>query len=478
VEYVDKHAINVRIPELGRRLQQFQAVLDQQCSEVDSPRSDEATSEVKPDDIPATSHALPESKTVDDRPESQVVAVSGTQKSQQLLGGIIVTHEPESQTSIRDLATNVGSSQDDVSYTFVKMPNSANSSYSFNLDYLNNSMQAQWSLPYWGSLFIPASGAYLEKTFGRKLHRRTTERAANLLAMGSPPYETMHRVFGFVRNYASLDSIRQRIHTTLSRRADEDLNEYMQPFHNIGGSGTHFTGDAKAISYPSSAPFPNAGFGMGPFNEKTTAVRDELLDILQHTMFPGWQGDWFDSYEVEKFLAQRFINLPQGGEGYVEIPPGDFYHNPLDDQASTKGSLHGSVTRQDTSDINMSPGASDSMSRHSAEQAMAGNGPYPSPVSSIDSMLSMPGASMWPPGAISNDFLEMASTMPSNMSSFLAYDNTASMDFPDSHFAYPAPNLNRQSGQARNKRVWLNVDKFIDRKSSTFFIHVSRRIKN
>ncbi|KAI3324316.1 hypothetical protein HD806DRAFT_543669 [Xylariaceae sp. AK1471] len=464
VEYVEKHAISAQIPELGRRLQQFQAVLTQRCSEVVSPRSDKATSEVKPDDALETSHAPPESKTADDGSASQAVALPVTQQPQQLLGGIIVTHEPESQTIVRESATTLDSSLADGNYTFVKMPSSANASFSFDLDYLNNSMQTQWSLPHWGSLFMPASGAYLEKTFGRRLHRRTTERAARLLAMETPPYDTMHRVFGFVRNYASLDNIRQRIHSTLSRRADEDLNAYTQPFHHIGGSGTHFAGDAKAISYPSGAPFPNAGFGMGPFNEKTTAVRDEMLDALQHTEFPGWQGEWFDSYEVEKFLAQKSINLPQGGEGYVEIPPGDFYHNPLDDPASTKGSLQGSATGRGTSDFNISSDVTDAISIHSGEQSMVANAPYPSPVSSIDSMLSIPAATdMWP-SSMGTDFLGMSQPMPSNMSSLLAYDNTSSLGFPDSsHFVYPSPTMNLVSGQTRNKRVWFSVDKFIDR---------------
>ncbi|KAI1423126.1 hypothetical protein F5Y12DRAFT_716635 [Xylaria sp. FL1777] len=477
MEYVDKHEISAQIPELGRRLQQFQALLTERCADVASLGSDEATSGVKPlADTTLSERSQPESQAVgSDRPESQVAALSTAQQPQQLLGGIIVTHEPEPQSIIQDSAHASDTSPEDASYTFVRMANPGNASFGFNLGhlghlgFLDSPMQSQWSLPHWDSLPMPSSGAFLERTFGRRLHRRTTEKAATLLAMKNPPYDTMHRVFGFVRNYATLDNIRQRIKTTLSRNADEDMDAYAQPFHHIGGSGTHFASDAKTITFPGGAPFQNSGYGMGPFNEKTTAVRDDLLDALQHTKFPGWQGEWFDSYEVEQYLAQRLINLPQDGDGYVEIPPGEFYDNPLDEASATKisDSLQGSISRKVGAGFDISPDVGEGMSMHSTgqqETIVRNNATYPSPVSSIDSMLSIPAtADLWPMGA---DFLAMTSqTMSGNMSTLPAYHNTTtSLGFPDSsRFIYSSPStMDLVSGQTRNKRVWFSVDKFIE----------------
>ncbi|RWA06510.1 hypothetical protein EKO27_g8591 [Xylaria grammica] len=451
MEYVENNSITSKIPELGRRLREFQAVLTQRCSEVATPKSDDVTSDTKPstEKTSQPDRSQLEGQNVGDKPEPQ-----------QLLGGIIVTHEPESQVVTQGSVQTSGSPIEDGSYTFVRMANPENASFGY-LEFMDSPMQFQW----WDSLPMPASGAFLERTFGRRLHRRTTERAAKLLAMKDPPYDAMHRVFGFVRNYAPLENIRQRVASVLNRGSDEDMNAYAQPFHNIGGSGTHFASDAKTVAFPGGAPFPNSGFGMGPFNEKTTTVRDELLDALQHTKFPGWQGEWFDSYEVEQFLAQKSINLPQGGDGYVEIPPGEFYDNPLDRAPTTKSSLQGSVSRKVSPGFNVSPTVGEGLPMHSTEQSIVANGQYPSPVSSIDTMLSIPATTdIWSSGSMSSDFLAMSRTMPGNMSSLLAYHNTTSLGFSDSssHFVYSSPTMNLVTGQTRNKRVWFSVDKFIE----------------
>ncbi|KAI1121050.1 hypothetical protein F5Y10DRAFT_109854 [Nemania abortiva] len=457
VDYADKNAISTQIPELGRRLRQFQAVLNQRCSEAANPNSDEASPDAK---LPASGNPQSDQSQLEDQATGDGPS-HATQQPQQLLGGIIVTHEPESQAIGQDLTHAMSSSLEDGSYTLVKMPNPENASFGFNLNFSDSTMLTPWSLAPWDALPMLASGAFWEKTFGRRLHRRTTEKAAKLLDMDNPPYDTMHRVFGFVRNYATLENIRWRVATTLSRSANEDLNAYGQPFHQIGGSGTHFANGGKNMSLPTGAPFPNAGIGMGPFSEKTTAVGDELLDVLQRSTFPGWQGEWFDSYDVEQYLAQKSISLPQGGDGYVEIPPGEFYDNPLNDRASSpKDTLRGSASGKTTSDFNISLGG---MPLHPNQQAMTGSTQYPSPVSSIDSVVPIPAvADMWPPVSMGSDYLAISQAMPSNMPSLLAYHNP-SLGFHDSsHFGYSSPTMNLMGGQTRNKRVWFSVEKFIE----------------
>lgn len=463
MEYVENNSITAQIPELGRRLQQFQAVLTQRCSGAGNIESDKETAGVKR----KTGGSLKsDSPQLENQPAGdQSTSSPLKQQSQPLFGGLILTHEPEPQTVSQDLTHNMDPSLEDDTYTVVRMPHPENASFGFNLDFWDTvPTQSQWSLPQWEPLPLLASGAFLERTLGRKLHRRTTERAAKLLSMENPPYDIMHRVFGFVRNYASLENIRERVATTLSRTANEDLNAYAQPFHQVGGSGTHFTDDAKTISFPAGAPFPNAGFGMGPFNEKTTTVRDGLLDVLQRSKFPGWQGDWFDSYEVEQYLSQKLINLPQDGEGYVEIPPGEFYDNPLDDAGSSiKHNLRRSTSKEVTSDFNLAPEISEDLSMHSANQTIAGNIPYPQPVSSIDSSLPMPAVTdMWSSGSMGPNFLAITQAMSDNMSSLLAYHNPLSLSFPESsNLGYPS-SINLVTSQTRSKRVWFSLDKFID----------------
>ncbi|KAI1436520.1 hypothetical protein GGR50DRAFT_686399 [Xylaria sp. CBS 124048] len=461
MEFVDNHAISAQIPELGRRMQQFQALLAQRTPDDAVSQSDTVMSQ---GDMPVENalqmdHALPNGKMADNnQPPSQALVTTGMQQPQKLFGGIIVTYEPECQNPAQESVSSVGSALDG-NYTFVKMPNMENASFVFDLSFLDNTHPSQWSLPQW-ELPVPASGAYLERMLSRRLHRRTTEKAASLLAMESPPYDKMHRVFGFVRNYATLDSIRQRLRNTLNRNADQDLDEYTQPFHHVGGAGTHFSGDEK-----NGAPFPNSGFGMGPFNEKTTAVRDELLDILQRSTFPGWQGEWFDSYDVEKFLVQRSIRLPPGGDGYVEIPPGDFYHNPLEEQASQpKDGLDRLVPKKNMSDFNVSSHVADAIPAHTTQHTMAHNSLSPLSSSSMDSMLSVPGSvDVWMPGSMPPDFLGASMTMPGNMSSLPAYDNSGLGLSNPPNYVYQTHIINPMGGQIRTKRVWFSVERFIER---------------
>ncbi|KAI1826783.1 hypothetical protein F4861DRAFT_46085 [Xylaria intraflava] len=463
MEFVDRHAITAQVPELGRRLQKFQAVLQQQVSDVAGLQSDGVRphAELSVDNSLQMDTSVSTRKSADNNGStSQALVAPVTQQPQRLFGGIIVTYEPECQTMAQASMPNLDSALDG-SYTYVKMASIENASFFQDMSFLDKAVPTQWSLPQCESLPMPASGAYLERMFSRRLHRRTTEKAATLLAMESPPYDTMHRVFGFVRNYASLENIRQRIKSTLTRNADEDLDAYTQPFHHVGGSGTHFITDAKSPSCSSGAPFPNSGFGMGPFNERTTAVRDELLDMLQRSTFPGWQGEWFDSYDVERYLEEKSIKLPPGGDGYVEIPPGDFYHNPLEERASpTKHSSQELVSKKTASDFNMSPDVSDGISMqtvvHSSLSPLSG--------SSVDSMLSIPTTTaVWPPGSMASDFMGSSLTMPGTVSPLPAYNNAATLGFPNSpHFVYAPQTISPVGGQVRSKRVWFSVEKFIE----------------
>ncbi|KAI2636680.1 hypothetical protein GGS21DRAFT_538708 [Xylaria nigripes] len=467
MEFVDRHGISAQIPELGRRLQQFQALLTRRGSEGVGPRSGGALSnaEMAVANSSQSDHASDKKPADNNWLPSQAVVAPVPQRPQKFLGGIIMTYEPECQALTQVSGPPTDSTFGD--YTYVKMPSTENASFVVDLSFLGDNAPAPWSVPQLDSLPMPVSGAYLEKTFGRRLHRRVTEKAAKLLAMESPPYDVMHRVFGFVRNYASLESISERIKNTLSRTANEDLDEYGQPFHHVGGSGTHFADGTKSATYLGGAPFPSSGFGMGPFNERTTAVRDELLDILQRSKFPGWQGEWFDSYDVEKFLAQKSIKLPPGGgDGFVEVPPGEFYHNPLDGSASPiKENLEVLASPKSVPNFNNSPlDVASGMSMHPVQQTMAGSPPSQQTVSTIDSMLPIPATTApWLSEPVTSDYLAIAHTMAVEVPSLTAYNNTALGLSNSPHFVYSPHALSTEGNQTRNKRVWFSVEKFIER---------------
>ncbi|KAI1810213.1 hypothetical protein GGS20DRAFT_568497 [Poronia punctata] len=433
LEYVDQHSISVEVPELRRRLQQFRSLLGQ-MTEPKTPRSEVPSPDAELHDVLSADHVVPEVKM---SAGASAPPSNSTQAPQQLYGGIIVTHEPEVEETIRG---------------------SSNGAADKNK---NNEIYTVWVFPPFQSLALPDSGAHFETTLARKLHRRATENAAKLLTLESVPYEIMHRAFGFVRNYTTLDEIKDRVMVTLAKRRNEDLNMYMHPFHHMGGSGTHFMSDEKNGSYPTGAPFPTTGLGMGPFTQRVTMVRDELLDTLQHTQFPGWQGDWYDSYDVEKLLES--FNLPPEGEGFVDVPPGDFYHDPLENkQGTTQDSVPNGASTQFTT---TSPSATDPMLvSTTAEHAVGSSSSssdarYPSSVSSIGTMFTTVPvtAEMWnnnPSTSMAMD-VNFFQSLPGGMTSPLAFDNigVAAVFDLQTRFSF----LSQPP-----KRVWFSLEKFIE----------------
>ncbi|KAI1260655.1 hypothetical protein F5Y18DRAFT_248485 [Xylariaceae sp. FL1019] len=435
LDYVHEHGIHALAPELARRLEQFQTLLNARVLEPNSPRSDGATSETKANDAQAESQS-----TTKQTPESQDAKepVEEPPQPQQLLYGLTVTHEPEYQTISASAQSHDSSSSLDDSfegYTLVVAPNLNNASFS-SMSMMNPEPDFVTSLN-GATLPAPSTTAYLESTFARRLHRRATESAASLIHMDNPPPSIMFQVFGFVQNYDTIDKIKERLTLTLNRGSGEDLNAYTEPFHAIGGSGTHFP---KNVASP-YASFAENGLGMGPFDERKMHVRDHLLDKLQRTDLPGWQGEWFDSYEVEHYLLSEGIVLPDH-DGFVVLPPRFVSRqDQFPRQGGTNTPLNHNPFSQPPSDL----------PPHGLQRPTL----YTTPVSAEPLQLSITAAQDdW---ATHTDLYNIHHTTANAVSPILAFDNTA---FPDtSQYQYS----NLMSNTPGGRRVWFSTEKFQDR---------------
>src|SRR5204862_1057398 len=89
-------------------------------------------------------------------------------------------------------------------------------------------------------LITPTSFSYFESSFARRLQRSSLERACRLLTMPYPPPKRMFRVFQFCLRYESKSRILQRVQHTLKHTRHESLDVFTEPFHHLGGAGTHF----------------------------------------------------------------------------------------------------------------------------------------------------------------------------------------------------------------------------------------------
>ncbi|KJK90948.1 hypothetical protein H633G_05237 [Metarhizium anisopliae BRIP 53284] len=75
----------------------------------------------------------------------------------------------------------------------------------------------------------------------------------------------------------------------------------------IGNQGTRSYGKPQEMT----------GQSMGPFSPEVQATRDERIDHKMRMMWPGFEGEFFDPDEVETYLRQLGIFIPQRAE-YVE----------------------------------------------------------------------------------------------------------------------------------------------------------------
>ncbi|KAI4648057.1 hypothetical protein J4E93_004468 [Alternaria ventricosa] len=121
-----------------------------------------------------------------------------------------------------------------------------------------------------------------------------------------PP--AINRVFKLSLPYETLDQIRSRFRTIMTRGIDEDLDWWESPFLHLGGAGTH---------YPRRDPAGNAkpvrnGWNVrqiGPAENKVLIIEnteDGRSEELRGVDLRGYEGEWFDCYDVQGYLEEKY----------------------------------------------------------------------------------------------------------------------------------------------------------------------------
>lgn len=250
-------------------------------------------------------------------------------------GGYMVRTEPDMSPAIPvpDLSNAIPTStQASLDYEIITMPTPENASFPFGLhqDSLFPDIfgQAQlptaYPLPPFSALPLPSSLACAESTFGRRLQRTALERGYQLITMTNPPKERFAKVFGFCMLFEPLDKIRERIRASLDRNQGESLDNWQTPFWALGGAGQHQiqqdhshgrVGNQGTEEHLKHA-FAGGNLGLGPFDTKTSEIRDKKIDPRMRITLPGFQGDFYDAEEVELYLQSRGVAI-QPGQDYL-----------------------------------------------------------------------------------------------------------------------------------------------------------------
>ncbi|KAJ4318433.1 hypothetical protein N0V84_006856 [Fusarium piperis] len=232
-------------------------------------------------------------------------------------------------------------------YEIITMPTAENASFPIydtqaSIPLTHN----PFALPYPG-IPSPYSYASQERTFGRRLQRATVEAGLRLVSMNNPPPHRYAAVFGFCLLFEPREAIIRRLTMVLSKSRKETLNNWKYPFTNLGGAGTFFSGPGGNGPQPgmnipaSNMPIGNqglpeplrppelTGFSMGPFNPEIESAKDDRIDVRMRMMHKGFEGDFFDADEVETYLRQRGVIIPENADFVdAEIDIGAFDGSP------------------------------------------------------------------------------------------------------------------------------------------------------
>ncbi|KAI1410659.1 hypothetical protein F5Y13DRAFT_70559 [Hypoxylon sp. FL1857] len=462
-DYASQRGLLAQAPEFGQQLQRLQTLIKQtqkedspKAGEEDSPERDSddgAQDSQRIEDAPAT---IPNEEPVPTLPEAQTT---------HLWAGLTVTHEPVIQQDLPTGSSNLDpalSNSQLHQYEIVTAPTPENASFGPNLSIdvnFTSPAYSSWAQHPYNRLTGPRTMSFNEWAFARRLHRHAMERAWILISMPNPPPARMSRVFGFVMLFETVDEIRARTMAALSRTRDDALSYWEHPFHRLGGSGTHFP-EAGPSSLSGSSSYQSSGFGNGPFNERATRVRDTLLGVSQYINMSGWEGTWFDSGEVETYLAQNGIVIPTAADIHtLDVPSGAFSDVETQPQIQLMQSVpsnamsmpHGNQPFAPGMSSNVPPASGGPIFSAGSNATNTGQGP---PSAHDDS---------WPPVSVTSNLYGATPTTDSSVPSFTGFDNMAANVFPNqSSYLYPHQEPTVPAAPPPPaRRVVLDVNKFI-----------------
>lgn len=150
--------------------------------------------------------------------------------------------------------------------------------------------------------------SYDETTFARRLTRAALEAGFQILSAANVRPSALNYVFMLSLPYLSLEQLRTRFKIMLSRSVDEDLDFWEAPFIHLGGAGTHYPRkDANGTVVPKKNNWTVRQ--IGPLEKRMVRVEnvmDGSSDYLHDMDLSRFEGEWFDSHDVQGYLEERW----------------------------------------------------------------------------------------------------------------------------------------------------------------------------
>ncbi|KAG0649635.1 hypothetical protein D0Z07_3661 [Hyphodiscus hymeniophilus] len=200
----------------------------------------------------------------------------------------------------------------------ITRPTEENASFPFDLmDLQNYRVEIPQIEDYSQNFFphqlpLPSSYSYHEFSFARRIHRGAVEMGLRLLATADPEDERLKRTFGFSLLYESKEAIEARLKRIHNASTKETLSEWRAPFVHVGGSGTYYPMADNDVNGDLVPKF-RTGYSMGPFSSKVSQAQEALDDDMKCNL-PGFEGEFFDSNDVEGYLRGHGLDIPPAAD--------------------------------------------------------------------------------------------------------------------------------------------------------------------
>jgi hypothetical protein len=305
-----------------------------------------------------------------------------------------------------------------------------------------------------------------EPNFARRLTRSTLEKGFHLLCQAHIRLSRLNYVFRLSLPYLTLEQLRLRFKSMLSRSVNEDLDFWETPFLHLGGAGTHYPRkDLNGNILPKRNTWNIKQ--IGPLDKRVVRVEntaDGRWEFITDMDLSAFQGEWFDAYDVQGYLEERWGCRIDSKSSFAEFA--------VDEEMAP---LCGRVVSSDEEEE--TPGLTQSeASTSGAEEARNGEYGLLKHLSLADRTQA---ESVTPPFADAPFGLDMSFSNPPHPTNSpfsnidLSFDQTLGLDLaPGYDYSYPSFNVDMNLGldlmggqvarRTKKKTAWLEVERLID----------------
>ncbi|KAB8302350.1 hypothetical protein EYC80_005779 [Monilinia laxa] len=323
-----------REPEFGQQLQsttqRFLALAKQSTSDDHTKEGGDSSDKVTPEPHIETKQSLTGRSTQRPSPPMSIPGETIITEAMNSWGGYSVSKDTSSEEEEVLTENSHQDTKEAKRFEVVSRATEDNASFLFDsMDIQNYRAEipspiiddfSQTFYPY-AQVPLPTTHSYFELSFARRVHRATIEQGYRLLTMKNPPPASrFQEVFGFCLTYETKEESEARFRKALGSSAKEPLQEWRAPFVHLGGAGTYYPNQGPTTDNELMPKF-RTGFSMGPFSASFTPTRESINSDMRCTI-PGFEGEFFDSNDVEGYLK---------GHGFNNLPPAaDFITGQID----------------------------------------------------------------------------------------------------------------------------------------------------